>query len=191
MKQISKLPATGKNIHALRKRRNLTLDNLAAKSGVSKAMLSQIESEKVNPTIATVWKIAYGLGVDFQNLIKGEEEQTRKFKVNRSQNITSLDIDKEDAHIQVLSPITMADELELYILTFKPNGSIHSAAHYPKAEEFLTVLEGRVKVTAGENSAELDKGDFVMYHCDVEHSIVNLSKEEAKIYIVVKFNKED
>ena len=51
-------PMIGKNIQRIRNSRKLTLNVLSERSGVSKAMLSQIESDKVNPTVATVWKIA-------------------------------------------------------------------------------------------------------------------------------------
>ena len=76
-------PLIGSNIQAIRKRQKLTLDMLSEKSGVSKAMLSQIESEKVNPTVATVWKIAQGLEVDINTLLKGGHEPARKFTVTR------------------------------------------------------------------------------------------------------------
>ena len=184
-----KPPSPGQKIRKLRKQQALSLDELSKKSGVSKAMLSQVESEKVNPTIATVWKIAYGLGVEFNVLVRGDVEPVRKFKVNRRENITSLDIDKKGVHINVLSPISMAETLELYLLTFEPHGMLDSAPHYPGTMEFLTLLEGHVKVSAGENSTELHEGDFIMYHCDIGHSIENLSKLKAKIYLVVMFDK--
>lgn len=189
MKPMLKPPSPGKNIRKLRNQQALSLDELSRKSGVSKAMLSQVESEKVNPTIATVWKIAHGLGVEFNMLVKGDVEPVRKFKVNRRENITSLDIDKKGVHINVLSPISMAEDLELYLLTFEPHGRLDSAPHYTGTMEFLTLLEGNVKMNAGENSTELQEGDFIMYHCDVEHSIENLSKRKAKIYLVVMFSK--
>jgi len=187
MESMTRPPALAKNIQKLRKGKELTLDELAARSGVSKAMLSQIESDKVNPTVATVWKIAHGLGVNFQSLLSGESEPVRRFEVNRAADITGLDTEEGDALVQVLSPITMAEELELYLITVKPRGTMRSSPHYAGTEEFLTVLEGKVKVTAGTNAAELGTGDFISYHCDIEHSITNLSKKAAKIYLVVRF----
>jgi transcriptional regulator with XRE-family HTH domain len=189
MKPMIRPPSPGKNIRKLRNLQELSLDALSKKSGVSKAMLSQVESEKVNPTIATVWKIAYGLGVEFNVLVRGDVEPVRKFKVNRLENITSLDIDKKGVHINVLSPVSMAEDLELYLLTFEPHGMLDSAPHYPGTMEFLTLLEGHARITAGENSTELHEGDFIMYHCDIMHSIENLSKRKAKIYLVVMFSK--
>ncbi len=53
-------PQIGSNIQRIRKEQGLTLEVLAERSGVSKAMLSQIESDKVNPTVLTIWKIALG-----------------------------------------------------------------------------------------------------------------------------------
>ena len=51
----------GKNIMHYRKKKGISLDELARRSGVSKSMLSQIEQEKTNPTVITVWKISRAL----------------------------------------------------------------------------------------------------------------------------------
>ena len=110
-------PSIGKNVKKERQRQQLSLDALSAASGVSKAMLSQIESDKVNPTIATMWKIAHALKVDFNVLLKGEGDKVRKFNINRKEDITTLDTIEEGVYIKVLSPIAMSEDLELYTLT--------------------------------------------------------------------------
>jgi transcriptional regulator with XRE-family HTH domain len=187
--EIPQPPAIGANVKRQRLEQNMSLDKLAAASGVSKAMLSQIESAKVNPTIATMWKIAHALKVDFNLLLKGKGDKVRKFEINRYEDLTTLDADEEGVHINVLSPITMAEDLELYILTFRPDSILSSSPHYPDTEEFLTVLEGKVEVTAGKNSTVLEKGDVLIYQCDIHHSIRNLSADESKVYLVVRFAK--
>jgi XRE family transcriptional regulator, regulator of sulfur utilization len=180
-------PVIGGTIQMIRKRQNLTLDMLSEKSGVSKAMLSQIESEKVNPTVATVWKIAQGLSVDINALLAGTGDAGRKFVVTRSEKVTTLDTDEEGLHIKVMSPISMVEDLEIYLLTFKPGGALRSAPHFPKTEEFLTVIEGQVRVKAGENDTDLSAGDFIRYHCDVNHSIENLASGVSVVHMVVRF----
>lgn len=187
MKTIPDPPSIGKNVKKERLHQQLTLDALAATSGVSKAMLSQIESDKVNPTIATMWKIAHALKVDFNVLLKGEGEKARKFTVNRKEDITTLDANAEGVYIKVLSPISMSEDLELYTLTFKPKAILCSIPHYPETEEYLTVLRGKVKVTAGMKSAVLNEGDVLVYQCDIEHSIENLADKESMLYMVVRF----
>ena len=188
---IPKPPAIGVNVKRQRLEQKMSLDKLAEASGVSKAMLSQIESAKVNPTVATMWKIAHALKVDFNLLLKGKGDKVRKFEINRHEDLTTLDADEEGVHINVLSPITMAEDLELYILTFQPESILTSSPHYPDTEEFLTVLDGEIEVTAGKNSTVLKKNDVLIYQCDVNHSIKNLSSKESKVYLVVRFAKKN
>jgi len=186
---IPKPPAIGVNVKRQRLEQKMSLDKLAQASGVSKAMLSQIESAKVNPTIATMWKIAHALKVDFNLLLKGKGDKVRKFEINRHEDLTTLDADEEGVHINVLSPISMAEDLELYILTFQPDSILTSSPHYPDTEEFLTVLEGKIEVRAGKNTTILKKNDVLIYQCDINHSIKNLSSKESKVYLVVRFAK--
>lgn len=180
-------PSIGRNVKKERLHQQLSLDALASLSGVSKAMLSQVESNKVNPTIATVWKIAHALKVDFNAMLKGDGDKVRKFDINRKEDIRVLNNVGEGVKIQVLSPITMAEELELYLLDFEPGAALHSKAHYAGAEEYLTVIEGSVDVTADKNSARLNSGDLLLYQCDTEHSIINCGTVPARIYLVVRF----
>ncbi len=183
------MPAIGVNVRKERQVRKLSLDDLAKSSGVSKAMLSQIESGKVNPTVMTVWKIAQALEVDFNVLIKGEGEKIRKFHVSRREDLTKLDTGDAGVQIHVLSPPNQAEELELYWLDFKPGAALCSEAHYGGTEEFLTVLSGEFKVSAGRNSATLRAGDVLIYQCDVEHSIENTGGTPGEVHVVVWFTK--
>jgi len=180
-------PMIGKNIQKLRNARNLTLNVLSERSGVSKAMLSQIESNKVNPTIATVWKIAKGLGVDLPDLLDSDGPPKRKFVVNRSEAIKTLDTAEHGVTIKVFSPLEMVGDLEIYMLIFDPKSSLPSDPHFPGTEEFLTIIKGSVTVTAGGNSTELHKGDFLAYHADIAHSITNSGASNAVLHMVVRY----
>ena len=184
-----KPPCIGKNIQRIRKQQQITLSVLAERSGVSKAMLSQIEAEKVNPTVATVWKIARGLEVDLDTLIKGESEKAKKFMVTRAEDTTTLETVENGPHIKVLSPIAMAEDLEIYMLTFEPGNVLESTAHEPGTEEYLTVFKGEVSVKAGAKEAVLKEGDFIIYNCDIDHTISNESPERAVVHMIVRFPK--
>src|SRR5690242_21829846 len=65
-------PVVGENLHRLRTQRGLSLEKLAQQSGVSRAMLGQIELGQSAPTINVLWKVAHGLGVNFSALITGQ-----------------------------------------------------------------------------------------------------------------------
>lgn len=183
-------PQIGSNIQRIRKEQDLTLDGLAERSGVSKAMLSQIESDKVNPTVLTIWKIARGLEVELDAILKGSWEPARKFSSTRSEDVVTLDTSGSGPHVKVFSPLSMAEDLEIYQLTFDPKTTLPSGPHAPRSEEFITVLSGRVTVSAGDRKAELSAGDFINYHCDVNHTIANPFDEVAQIHMVVRFHRK-
>jgi quercetin dioxygenase-like cupin family protein len=81
----------------------------------------------------------------------------------------------------------MAEDLEIYLLSFDAGAALRSLPHAPQTEEYLTVLEGKVKVTAGGKSSELEAGDFVIYNCDVEHMIENLATGVSRVHMIVRF----
>lgn len=182
-------PAIGEKIKSIRKERQLTLDTLSERSGVSKGMLSQIESEKVNPTVATVWKISRGLGVELDALLKGRNEVARVFDVLHTSDVVVLDTEEDGTHLEVLSPLSLAEDLEVYMLTLDKGGALRSEAHAPRSEECLTVLSGTVRVRAGAHNTELGPGDFIRYNCDVAHAIENLTDGPAKVHLIVRFAK--
>src|ERR1043165_7948867 len=65
-------PRVGDTLAALRTAQDLSLEELARKSGVSKSMLSQIERNQANPTVALVWRLANALGVSMAELLDRE-----------------------------------------------------------------------------------------------------------------------
>lgn len=185
-----KLLPIGDTIKEIRKDKRLTLGVLAEKSGVSKAMLSQIESDKVNPTIATLWKISTGLDVDINELTRVVSVQKRNFTLTKKDEITVLDCDEEGVHIKTLTSVDLIDDLEMYLITFGNGTALRSEAHFPGTEEFLTLLSGEITVTAGSNVTVMQKDDFLSYHSDIEHSIVNTGKDKALVHMVVRYQKK-
>ena len=181
------VPAVGDNLKRERRKQHLTLDALALASGVSKAMLSQIEANKVNPTIGTLWNVVKALNIDFDAVLSGEHGPNKKFDVTRSENITSLKTGQSSALFKVLSPLSMADFLELHLVTLPP-GCVHaSQAHTSGTEEYLTVLSGTVEVRAGDNKTVLNTGDVIAFQADVEHVLANRNDLPAELYMVIRF----
>ncbi len=181
-----KPPALGRNVLKLRKQRNLSLDDLAQRSGVSKAMLSQVEQEKVNPTVAVVWKIAHGLGVTIHELL-GAEEARRPIEVTRKENATVLR--EESCEVQILSPIEMAEDLEFYLVRFSPGGALVSSPHFPRTEEFTTCLTGALEITSAESTVTLKPGDVAHYAADTAHSIRAKGGGPAEAFLIVRYAK--
>ena len=179
-------PSIGKNILYHRKKQNMTIDELSKRSGVSKSMLSQVEQEKTNPTVLTVWKIARSLDVNINQLLKTGDEPA--IEVMRKEDMPLIYSEDGKCLIRINSPVHMADNLAMYQLIFEAGGVNASEAHFPGTQEFLTVFTGKLKVTVGNNSKVLNEGDTSRYNADVEHSIENISDGEAQAYLVVWFH---
>ena len=184
--EIATPKVIGGNVRKKRHERHWSLDELADSSGVSKATLSQIESGRVNPTVATLWKIAQSLETELSQLIRNDGEISRTFTVTRSGDLPRL-TGTTGVEIKVLSPITMAGKLELYFLTLEPGAVLASEAHEPGSCELITVISGTVEVEAGRNSAKLESGDVLDYQCDTSHRISNPGKVAATLHMVVNF----
>ncbi|MFA6470572.1 MAG: XRE family transcriptional regulator [Candidatus Latescibacterota bacterium] len=186
MKPKSDLPELGKNIAIIRKSRNFSLEELSKRSGVSIGMLSQIEQEKVNPTVAVVWKIAYGLDVPFHELLATNENK-ELFNLIRRNEAVIMERDEGRCIFRIVSPLSMAEKLELYTLQLHPEGVLESQAHSTDTEEFITVFTGRVEVEVNGRQAILDPGDSIHYHTDVNHTIRNMHDGDSILYMVVKY----
>ncbi len=176
-------PQIGKNIQEKRKEKHISLDTLARRSGVSKSMLSQIEQDKTNPTIVTAWKIARALSMTVQELMENKEgsiiEIVRKNDAPVTTTADGL------GYLRVVSPMDNNDNIEIYHVVLKPEGVNDSMGHSPNAEEFITVVKGRVKLIAGEHETILSKGDTAKYNADIRHIVMNDLAEISECVLVV------
>ena len=93
----------------------------------------------------------------------------------------------QPVEIRVLSPISFAEDTELYLLNMSPGAVLESEAHSPGCMEILAVASGSFRVTAGKRSTVLEKGDVLTYQCDVPHRIENVAEDTSQLYMTVKF----
>lgn len=170
----------------LRKRRGLTLEQLAAASGVSRSMLSQIERGKANPTLAVTLRIAQAFGMNIGDLVDQPWTASR-IEVVRSDDASQLFRDDRECRIRTLSPLHMEKNVEFYEVRLAPGARLSSSAHFEGTRELLTVTQGRARVVAGENRCELSPGDSAHYHADLEHTIENCGDRELVSFLVVTY----
>lgn len=182
-------PAIGANVHRERMRKELTMQELASSSGLSKAMLSQIESNKVNPTVATLWKIARALQVDLDRLISGPSNERPLFEITPKSQQIHLEMDEGKTKFTILSSPNQAEDLEIYKVTLSPDAIHNSKPHEKNTIEYVCILRGKIQITADEQNCVLEAGDYIMMQADVPHSLKNISEVEAEAFMVVRFAK--
>lgn len=178
-------PEVGATLQRMRLARNLTLDDLSRAAGVSKSMLSQIEREKTNPTIAVAWRLANALGVGIGELLESEARETERIRVLEAHELPTLPGDHAGYVLRILGPMELAGNFEWYELTLAANGVLASTPHDPGASEHLTVLQGTVEVEVDGEQKKLKVGATARYQADRPHSIRNVGKAEARALLVV------
>ncbi len=173
------------NVRHLRKTRAYSLDDLATRSGVSRASLSQIETAKTNPTIAILWKIASGLGVPFAALLGDERvERVRVLHRNDQQVLRSADGRMES---RPLMPAGASPNVEMYELRLTPRGISTSEPHAKGTTETLIVLTGALRLRVADEVHEMSAGDTVFFHADVSHTYENPGRIEARYHNLIVY----
>ncbi|MCP3407504.1 helix-turn-helix domain-containing protein [Bradyrhizobium sp. CCGB01] len=181
------LPAIlGRNLRRLRTSRGHSLERLAKQSGVSRAMLGQIETGKSVPTIALLWKVASALHVPFANLL--QSEVPRGPKVLRRSDAKLLTSSQGQFTSRALFPFDGDHQVEFYELRIGPLHREAAEPHAPGTRENLFVAKGVVEITAGSDKPQtLTEGDAVLFEADVPHVYKNLVADEAVLYLVMTY----
>jgi transcriptional regulator with XRE-family HTH domain len=178
-------PRVGETLAALRQERGLSLDELSRQAGVSKSMLSQIERNQANPTVAVVWRLSNALGVPLGELLGGERPTGPTISTVAAHATPGLTSPDGKCHLRILGPIELAGQFEWYELTVQPGGTLDSQAHEPGSMEHLSVLEGQLQVSAGTEKSPLASGETARYAVDLPHAIHNPAKTVARALLVV------
>lgn len=177
---LSQLPA---RLKEARREQGLSLEAVAKLSGVSRSMVSQIERGESSPTISTLWNLTRALGVDFAGLLDLSTGPA-KIETLRSDDVPTINNLGKNVKIRILSPPEEAGKHEVYELVFGLDGVLDSKPHARGAREHLTVIEGVVDVTSGDNTSRLQAGDTARYAADITHRILAIGA--ARAFLVVQ-----
>jgi len=173
----------GARVKQLRAERDWSLEALAAASGVSRSMLSQIEREQANPTLAVTQRIARAFSMSLGDLVESPEATSSVTVIRADDRAYHYRSDK-NCRIRTLSPLNLEKDVEFYEVQLQAGGALRSAPHFAGTREFLTLERGQVRVESGGDGENLGPGDSASYRADVPHAIVNTGKCEATIFLV-------
>ncbi|HVI75672.1 MAG TPA: XRE family transcriptional regulator [Anaeromyxobacteraceae bacterium] len=178
-------PVVGTNLRRLRVKRGLSLEKLSKLSGVSRAMLGQIELGQSAPTINVLWKISTALGVPFSGLIG--QRQVGGVLVLRSDQAKTLTNHDGTYSSRALFPFDEPRRVEFYELRLAPRGEEHADAHAPGTTENLVVARGALEIEIEGTCQRLELGDAIVFEADTPHVYRNPSGEEAVVYLVMTY----
>jgi len=184
----TRVPQLGAALQQARKLRQLTLDQLAQRSGVSKSMLSQIERGKANPTFVILWNLTQALGVDIGALVDQVVPRAqRRDVIDHVKSYSTPVIKSADGlcELKILSPPQTILPVEWYEVRIGPAGVLRSERNEEGTYEHLTCLDGQLTVRIGDRTLALGEGETVRYCADQTREVENPGRAMARALLVV------
>ena len=177
----------GARVKALREASGLSLRELAARSGVSAPMLSQVERGETSPTLTVAARIAAGLELRLSQLLRLDESGA--VTIVRAGDRRRGGNTRRGHRFEVLTAAQPGQRAELSRHTLAPGGATGAAddppMHEPGSRETALVEQGSVALVCDGQRHELRTGDCVTFDADLPHHFENDSDEAAVFLAVV------
>lgn len=175
----------GGRVRSLREAMDLSLRDLAKRSGVSAPMLSQVERRETSPTLAVASRIAAGLELSLSQLLRLDED--RHVVITRADDRR---VRRRRKHtVEELTPPLPGQRADVSIHTLGAGATTGAAddppMHEPGSRETAVVLEGAVDLFIDGERNQLGEGDSVTFDADLPHHFENNGKSESRLLAVV------
>jgi len=178
----------GARLRLERLRRRLSLQELEARTGVSRSMLSEVERGSKVPTVLVLDRIATGLDTSLARLF-GDERAARVVVLRSGDHDTAHD-PSWGWERRILSPVLPGVEFELMRTTI-PGGvdAGEFAAHAPGSREYLAMERGVLRLTLDGVAHQLRAGDSIYYAGDCRHAFANPGSEPCVYYLAMELGR--
>jgi len=171
------------NLRRLRRERGLTLDLLALRCGVSRAMISKIERGAAVPTATVLGKLAAGLETGLSHLIGDQQVRAPVLLPSDAQPVYR---DPETGfERRSLSPLFPDRLVDFAFNTLPAGASALFPPHHLGVEEYLFVSRGELVVVVDGERFTVGQGSSLFYHGHIVHEYRNETGDEVEFYIVV------
>lgn len=180
----------GAALKALRAKNHLTITDLAAKTGLSKNLITEIEEGETIPPVATLLKLASALNVGMAAFFEtgaGVEtvSVTRKgerARIKRRPHHHEGEVDYVYESLETKKP---GKHMEPLLVEFMPMETADMVFTSHEGEEFLYLLEGKLEFRSDERVEVLQPGDTIYFDSERNHSFRSLDKKPSKAIVIV------
>jgi transcriptional regulator with XRE-family HTH domain len=181
------------NIKKVRINRQMSLGQVAKRSGLTKGYLSKIENSHKAPPFSTLFKVAKALDVDLALLIS-EDERSKDpgdvklciVRANEGKGI-SPKVNLHDFYYESLAYKKLGKIMEPFIVMPSFDKKPHPFTH--DGEEFMHIFEGPFEFIYGDETYILEKGDSIYFDSSVPHCGRSIGKERARVLVVLYSSK--
>ncbi len=176
----------GRRIRDARKMRRLSLRALAESSGVSRSMISEIERGTKSPTIAVLAAVSEALHLPISVLIEGVSASARTAHLTRADEQRTV---QDPSGVERTSLGRQFDESAVEFVRFTLPPSTASGIfvpHRPGTLERIHIERGTINVAFGDEQLTLRDGETLAFEASVTHSLANVGKKTAVLYLVIE-----
>ena len=163
-------------LKTLRQQRGWSLSRLADETGVSKAMLGQIERNESSPTVATLWKIATGLNVPFSLFITPANGDD-----------TAFDPQQQAMVIKPVFPWDPVLRVDHFAITLAPGALSESTPHEVGVIERVVAISGTLEMCIGGEWQSINAGEGRQFAADRAHAYRNSSAQTVLFHSLIYY----
>ncbi len=174
------------NLKTLRQQKAWSLSEASLRSGVSKAMLGQIERGESSPTIATLWKIATGFDTSFSRLVNNPDPLEAKVALTNA-NKARKQVAEDGMVVAVIQPYQSELGFEWFEITFPANYERVSEPHQKGVTEFISVLKGNMWIQIEDRWQALEQGETLRFPADQIHGYRTSSNETTVVHCIMHY----
>ena len=164
----------GQTILRLRTADRMSLGDLSESSGVAKSMISQIEKNETNPSLATLSRLSQALGTSVEAMVsQGGSDGSALVEKTEIQDTPLLKSTDGLCELRIIGSIDTVQWVQWYDFQAQPGGILESSPHPDGSVENLTILQGEVLVEVEDESWIAKAGETLRYRADRPHKITN------------------
>ncbi|MEW6265582.1 MAG: XRE family transcriptional regulator [Thermodesulfobacteriota bacterium] len=172
----------GERISTARERKGLTLRRTAELAQISPSLLSQIENGKVDPSLATLRKIAVALDLPLFHFVLDDYNPSSKLVKRKQRRIVVFP--KSGLKYELLHS-DLQKKMGIMIGTLSPGGATSEIPLPHTGEECLVIIEGIMRAEVGEETVALEEGDSFYFDSAIPHRLWNPGNENCKFYLII------
>ena len=173
----------GSQLKNVRRERGWSLSQTAEQTGVSKAMLGQIERGESSPTVATLWKIASGLNVSFSQFLETPPAQSAA--LHRHGLLTTFNSETSGMRVVPLFPYDATLRMDMFVIA--PGGCSESTPHEADEIKQKIINEEELILTVDGVTRTLTTGEALRFAADCPHSYRNESGHSVRFHDLIHY----
>jgi len=170
----------GSRIRNLRKRRGLTLKDIAGKTGYTESFLSQVERGLTAPSISSLKKISSALGMSLTHFFENRSEPRRILFLKKGQG-KRLGVIDSKAIFCLLAPNAQKRKMEPLFIFMEPGSTQGKKRNSHQGEEFVFLIKGKMEVAVGDKMYIMEEGDSLYFDSSLPHGWSNISRGKTEV----------